>query len=223
MDYGSIKTWTIRGLIGFVLAAIVAFVFPPIQPLIKIDGGITIFGRDLTGGGDAKRPAPVTNPLTVNYSLAVADAMRSSDFTVSDKDFLDLQTKESTDFGERVVDIKLFNFGWKIIELEVESKPNGVLYATEWKVIEYIRTEMAKEGYRPAVLAELIAFGVQYPNKPFGFNVIASETRSTRSVKGAILFTYACLNARAKPDKRLTLSLEHSIGNPIDHFLGVRK
>mgnify|MGYP001616339837 CR=1 FL=1 len=48
MDYQSVKTWIVRGIIGFILAGIAALIFPPLQPLIKIDG-LTIFGGQSQG------------------------------------------------------------------------------------------------------------------------------------------------------------------------------
>ena len=89
----------------------------------------------------------------VNYDLRVEAAVREGKYDWSNTDINDKNFKTSHT-GQKEVEMKLFHFN-RYVESE-----------------EAIR-EMKKEGYRPAELHELLAFGAKYPDEQRKYPIVA--------------------------------------------------
>jgi len=90
-------------------------------------------------------------PVTVNYDLAVEEAIRAGDYQAVHAD-INAKNFPSTRSGQAAVEIVLVRF-------EHRMKSENVLQ------------ELDKEGLRPAALLELLAFGAKYPDMQRKFSV----------------------------------------------------
>ena len=114
---------------------------------------------------------------------------------------MDYQPKQS---GQVKVEVKLFRFKGSLTTQEILAK-------------------MDAEGYRPAELFELLAFGAKYPEKQRKFTIVALGTSASRNG-----FTYIPCLTGGTDHRYLETTWGHEKNEPWEHvererFLAIKK
>lgn len=134
-----------------------------------------------------------------NRRLLVAIGEGNYDSFFHFEAFMDYQPEQS---GQVVVEAKLFRFLHSITAREIIAK-------------------MDAEGYRPAELFELLAFGAKYPERQRKFTIVALGTQASKSG----LTEYPCLTGACEHRYlEATWPAKETWGHPErDRFLAIKK